>query len=394
MKMSGKPDVYFNENDKFPAQWLRNLFPQAHVDQRDIRDVKPADVAGFRRCHFFGGIGGWEYALQLAGWPSEWPVWTGSCPCQSLSCAGKRKGEKDERHLWPEFHRLISECRPATIFGEQTASGDGREWLDGISLDLEELGYAIGSADLCAASVTAPQARQRLWWMAIARCADVQRRGKCREASRANGENESEAQQRERLVLDIGDSGEAVGLGYSVCSEYEREQISKLEGIEVTDTDGDGRSRGVGNTESTGHSRSQHTGTFSKEADERSRLFGVGRSIKTGGMDGAAALRRTGSDGTNEQECGPGSPSAWCDFRIIACRDGKYRRVSTEPEAFPLANGIPRDMGRRFPKLRSVAASARNNRVGRLKGYGNAIVPQVAAVFIQCAMEIINESIS
>ena len=100
-----------------------------------------------------------------AGW--EGPVWTGSCPCQPLSSAGQRKGHADERHLWPAFQQLISECRPSTfVFGEQVASKDGREWFAAVRADLEHMGYACGAADLSAAGVGAPHIRQRLYWVA------------------------------------------------------------------------------------------------------------------------------------------------------------------------------------------------------------------------------------
>jgi DNA (cytosine-5)-methyltransferase 1 len=163
--------VYYNEFDKFAAAWLRELMsdgliPIGDVDERNIIDVKADDLDGYSQCHFFAGIGGWAYALDLAGW--EGPVWTGSCPCQPLSGAGQRKGHVDERHLWPAFHALISQCKPPTVFGEQVASKDGREWLSGVRADLEGVGYAIGAADLCAASVGAPHIRQRLWWVAHA----------------------------------------------------------------------------------------------------------------------------------------------------------------------------------------------------------------------------------
>ena len=125
---------YYNENDPFSAQWLLNLISEGHispgdVDERSIEDVRPDDLAGYGRLHFFAGIAGWDLALQFAGWPEDRPVWTGSCPCQPLSSAGQRKGHADKRHLWPAFHRLISERRPATVFGEQVAGADGREWL-------------------------------------------------------------------------------------------------------------------------------------------------------------------------------------------------------------------------------------------------------------------------
>jgi hypothetical protein len=60
-----------------------------------------------------------------AGWPDDEPIWTGSCPCQPFSAAGKGGGFADERHLWPAFHWLIEQCRPELVLGEQVASKDG-----------------------------------------------------------------------------------------------------------------------------------------------------------------------------------------------------------------------------------------------------------------------------
>src|SRR5690349_5963721 len=136
--------VYYNEIDRFAAAWLRELMkvgaiPEGDVDERSIVDVQSEDVRGYRHAHFFAGIAGWAYALQLAGWPDDDPrsVWTGSCPCQPFSSAGKGDGADDPRHLWPAWFRLIRECRPDAIFGEQVASVDGLAWLDLVSTDLE-----------------------------------------------------------------------------------------------------------------------------------------------------------------------------------------------------------------------------------------------------------------
>lgn len=165
--------AYYNEIDSFAAQWLRELIKAGHiapgeVDTRSIENVAADDLAGFTQCHFFAGIGTWSYALRCAGWPDDRPVWTGSCPCQPFSAAGKRKGTADERHLWPSFFRLISQCRPDVIFGEQVASPDGLAWLDIISSDLEAAHYACGAVDTCAAGFGAPHIRQRLYWVADA----------------------------------------------------------------------------------------------------------------------------------------------------------------------------------------------------------------------------------
>jgi DNA (cytosine-5)-methyltransferase 1 len=164
--------AYYNELDPYPAEWLRNLsagglIAPGYVDGRSIVEVKGADLDGYTQAHFFAGIGGWSYALRLAGWPDDVPVWTGSCPCQPFSNAGAKRGFADERHLWPEWFRLIRERRPPILFGEQVASPPGRSWFDVVSSELEALGYAVGAADLCAAGVGAPHARQRIFFVAL-----------------------------------------------------------------------------------------------------------------------------------------------------------------------------------------------------------------------------------
>lgn len=163
--------AYYDEWERYPAAWLRNLIGGAKitpgwVDERDIKDVEASELKGYDQCHFFAGIGTWSYALRLAGWEDEREVWTGSCPCQPFSAAGRRRGTDDARHLWPEWFRLIRECKPSVIFGEQVASRDGLAWLDIVSTDLESAGYAVGAFDLCAASVGAPHIRQRLYFVA------------------------------------------------------------------------------------------------------------------------------------------------------------------------------------------------------------------------------------
>jgi len=165
--------AYYNEINPHAAQWLRNLIaadliPLGDVDERSIEDVTPNELRGYTQCHFFAGIGGWAYALELAGWPRSRPVWTGSCPCQPFSAAGKRLGVEDERHLWPAWFHLIAQCRPPVVFGEQVAAAIRLGWLDGVVSDLEGSGYAVGSAVLQASGCDAPHKRDRLWF-----CADA-----------------------------------------------------------------------------------------------------------------------------------------------------------------------------------------------------------------------------
>lgn len=161
--------AYYNEFDPKAAAWLRELIKEGHitdgiVDERSIADVEPADLVGFERVHFFAGVGGWDFALSLADWSG--PAWTGSAPCQPFSEAGRRKGFNDSRHLWPEFFRLIRECRPSVVFGEQVERAVKHGWLDLVCDDLEREGYAVGAHVLPACSVDAPHIRARLWWVA------------------------------------------------------------------------------------------------------------------------------------------------------------------------------------------------------------------------------------
>jgi DNA (cytosine-5)-methyltransferase 1 len=337
--------VYYNEIDAYAAQWLRNLIatgelPPGDVDTRSIVDVGAVDLAGYDECHFFAGIAGWPYALRLAGWPGDRPVWTGSCPCQPLSSAGQRKGHADERHLWPAFYRLIAECRPATIFGEQVASADGREWLAGVRADLEGLGYAVGAADLCAASVGAPHIRQRLFWVADASGIG---RGNYRELVEEKGNGIrtlswkgdrvgiAGGNSTERRLADAGEPRRGALLG------PEREN-----GRQTVEPDGQCDALRLGNA----------PGLAGPISDQQ-------RQEDLEARGAGPATRRLG-----DTESGHWSDAVW-----LSCLDGKARRV--EPGVFPLADGVP-------------------GRVGRLRGYGNAIVPPLAAQFVVATMEAVS----
>lgn len=165
--------AYYNEIDPYAAQWLRNLIAAGHiargdVDERSIVDVHPDDLRGYTQCHFFAGIGGWSYALRLAGWPDDRPVWTGSCPCQPFSSAagGATNRSEDDRHLWPIWARLIAAGKPRVVFGEQVAhAGD---WIDVVCDDMEAMGYEFGASVLPACSVGFDHARPRIYFAGYA----------------------------------------------------------------------------------------------------------------------------------------------------------------------------------------------------------------------------------
>ena len=285
--------AYYNEIDPYAAQWLRNLiaaglFATGEVDTRSIVDVRPDDVRGFVQCHFFAGIAGWSYACRLAGWPDDRPIWTGSCPCQPFSVAGKGLGAADERHLWPAFFALIRACRPAVVMGEQVAAAVGKSWLDGVCADLENIGYAVGAAVIPACAVDAPHRRDRLWFVAD------------------------------------HEGGQRSVFGRAVAPESRGERTAG--GLCGGGPVGDAHAQGS------------------------PILSGVSRDARAEQPAAERAGRR----------------SAWAGAEWLVGADGKARRV--EPGIRLLAHGVP-------------------GRVGQLRAFGNAIVPQVAAEVIGAYLE-------
>lgn len=162
--------AYYNEIDPYCVEWLKALIAEGLiadgvVDSRPIQEVTPEELVEYTQCHFFAGLGGWSYAARIAGWPDGRQLWSGSCPCQPFSLAGKQQGFDDPRHLWPYFFPLIRTCRPSLVVGEQTASAAGYAWFDRVGADLESEDYAWRACDIPACSVNAPQIRNRLYWL-------------------------------------------------------------------------------------------------------------------------------------------------------------------------------------------------------------------------------------
>lgn len=373
--------AYYNENNAYAAQWLRNLMKEGLiapgiVDERSIVDVTPSYIIGFTQCHFFAGIGVWSYALRQAGWPDNEPVWTGSCPCQPFSSAGARKGNDDERHLWPVFYKLIQQCRPPAIFGEQVSSHDviGRAnaktrrtvqttdptpWLESISLDLERARYAVGSLSTNAASVGAPHKRQRVYWVADS--------GECRPYGEHSLLPRNEPRRLQEDRLEASGSGE----------DGELEQpAGQRRGARAPDPGGVpegspaqgtlGRSAESGGTE-----RLEHSDGAGREG----WTLGCAR-----GPERAATLRS--KDGKRDRK----SNSAWSFADWIFCRDGYWRPV--EPCSSPLADGLAYDMGLVCAPETNPYREKGPSRQEMLRGYGNAIVGPLAIEFIKAFMSV------
>lgn len=323
--------AYYNEHDPGAATWLRELIAAGQiapgdVDTRSIKDVEPDDLRGYTQCHFFAGIGVWSHALRCAGWSDDRPVWTGSCPCQPFSTAGKGLGFEDPRHLWPDFLRLIAQRRPDSVFGEQAATAGA--WIDLVRSDLEALGYAFGSPDLPAAGFGGAHIRQRLYWVADAdhaeRWADCAPRhvGDWPQAGRIEGPGDAEGR------------GGAGGLADTECrgqQEYQERDSWPVTGSGAPSFGGDalrcGHFRGVGDAYGLGE-------TPFRRIPARAGAFPAGGVLGT---------------------------ADW-----LLCRDDRWRPV--EPGLAPLVDEAPA-------------------RVGRLRGYGNALDAEVATEFVSAFLE-------
>lgn len=345
------PAAYYNEIDPFAAQWLRNLIAGGHiapgeVDERSIEDVTPDDLRGFTQCHFFAGIGVWSHSLRLAGWPDDKPVWTGSCPCQPFSAAGKGDGFADERHLWPHFFHLISERRPEHVFGEQVAAGNANAWFDLVQADLEGMEYAFGLVPFAAAGIGAPHIRERAYWVAHAHSQIDDRSGHIG----ADGRNEHSDCSNPHRLADTHNDRQQSGCRPSCGCKCAKAGIYPWRSIKACR---------LGDTNLT-------------------RLEGLGGNDCSAGREGATGpATETGVHMRALEVNG-----FWRDADWLLCRDGKWRPV--EPGTFPLVDGAATRLGRVEPGVARVASS---NRTGRLKGYGNAINAQAAAEFIRAYME-------
>jgi DNA (cytosine-5)-methyltransferase 1 len=430
--------AYYNEIDPEKAAWLRELIKAGliapgDVDERSIKDVKAAELMGYTQCHFFAGIGVWSYALRLAGWPDDRPVWTGSCPCPGFSCAGKGGGFDDPRHLWPDWYPLIRECRPGTVFGEQADDAVGFGWLDLVCGEMEAAGYAIAPAVLGAHSAGAPHIRQRLYFCAHAEHAE--RRPEHQEHGNAYGRD------------GLGRGGNAGGGSNTECSERRaitsgganlakrsdggrREEASGFtddgQACQCADTDGgqscDGdvqrsgeqrllaADRGIGDMRHAqryecGQERADGRGrgerSHPQELEQRPLHDGAGVGEHTSSVfseqsagertrphetqRGGPCRESTGPGDTLRPWRGPGwldpltarsvaeagaTRGFWADCDWWYGRDGKYRPIG--PGLQPLASGV--------------AA-----RMVRLRGYGDSIIAPLAAEFIKASIEAIGD---
>jgi DNA (cytosine-5)-methyltransferase 1 len=360
--------AYYNEFDPGAAAWLRELMaageiPAGDIDTRSIKDVEADDLRGYDQCHFFAGIGVWPYALRRAGWADDRPVWTGSCPCQPFSGAGKGLGFQDPRHLWPDFLRLIAERRPHQVFGEQVDKA--YDWVDLVRTDLERLGAAFASIDLPAAGFfQGAHIRQRFYWLAdlydAERWADVAGGdlGDWPAPRRIEGYGEPGAglppgglahhheglgQRQERDGEPVGGGGVQLGPDPGRCGDHGGLALAH------------GRDAGAERQQRGGEQRQQQEDGFAVRLGHHHHQ---GQPLRPLTVDERGALRVEGP------ASGASGALRGCDW--LLCTDARVRPV--EAGTFPLAATTP-------------------GRVGRLRGYGNALDAEAATAFVEAFLQ-------
>jgi DNA (cytosine-5)-methyltransferase 1 len=336
--------AYYNENDGYAASWLENLIAAGHiapgvVDRRPIQDVEAFELMEFTQCHFFAGIGVWSHALRRADWSDDRPIWTGSCPCQPFSAAGKQKGFEDERHLWPIWNKLIEQRKPPVVVGEQVDKA--LDWIDLVSSDLEAQNYAFGASIISAAGFEGAHIRHRNYFVGLGNSGDFGRQQQS-DGFRSDGEG---VEQGKRFQVKPSKA------------------VSDADGVAYNNNSGlEGR---TGMSECTNQLPARKAGLVDGLADttRQQQQHRSGNGRQTGRIEYPV------SSGINEFEPANAPMLGRQAVDWLYGREGKWRPV--ESGTFPLAHAAPA-------------------RVGRLRAYGNALDAETATQFCEVVREIID----
>ena len=298
---------------------------------------------------------------KIKNWNSKDVILSGGFPCQPYSQAGKRKGKEDERHLWPEMLRIISEVRPRWIVGENVrglVNWNGGMVFDEIHFDLENIGYEVQSFILPACSKNAPHRRDRIWIVAYANDTNTG------SDNRGNGRTAKEIRREKTgnvfgTLCDVGNvtdtefngresrgtncSREEKNTSFRSNLQFESKRFSKI----GTTTDTDNARRRKSNEKNEGQSSKQFDGDSFQPNDSNTNGDGLQRRGKSNGGKKTKG-QIVEFDSFNKR-------NAWENF----------------PTQSPICggnDGISRELdGITFPKWRNES----------IKAYGNAVVPQV-----------------
>ena len=303
---------------------------------------------------------------------------TGGYPCQPFSCAGKRQGTEDPRHLWPYIRRIYQTIQPRWMFFENV-EGHVTLGLSTVISDLEEDGYRVKAGLFTASEVGAPHRRKRVFILANS---NSQRdRAGYRKVYQEDGEvsernNDAEFEQSGEAMENSSEFGRG---GRNQSGGEVREC-----GMSEDKTERSGASPEVlGNASSVrscGHSENSRTTSQDKGGEER-RLCEPERTGPQSRNDAQQeGLADTNKQRSQRRHCGELSK---CAVKWPA-RPGSPQYDWEEPRI------VERQLGGAVTRSRS-GVDAITNRVDRLRLCGNGVVPLQAAKAYTILSEKINE---
>jgi DNA (cytosine-5)-methyltransferase 1 len=297
----------------------------------------------------------------------------GGFPCQPFSVAGKRKGTRDDRHLWPEMLRVIKACKPRWVIGENvrnlTSIQDGMVF-EQVCTDLENENYEVQPFVIPASAVNAPHQRYRVW--IVAHSDSIRNQSNLRETSR-KGQNEktsnTESSSRSNGGSALSGSSRDEKQSTNVANSKSNQEVSELR---TTESEHDKRnSRMESTSSSNGQSVRESSKDVANSESSKSRKqtkWEKGKDSQRGSNDSRGFERER--------------PKDVADSKISerdALQTNREYGETTPQEVFRDRSGIQRQTSwwSSEPRVGRVAYGV-SDKVDRLKGLGNAIVPQIA----------------
>jgi DNA (cytosine-5)-methyltransferase 1 len=374
----GFETVAFCDVEEFPRKVLQKHWP----DVKQYKDIKEL-----------------TYEKLKADGIDTIDIITGGYPCQPFSVAGRKKGEEDPRHLWPEYFRLVKECRPTWVIGENVG-GHIKLGLDTVLENLESQGYAVRTFSIPASAVGANHKRERVWIVAYSERNDNQRQisgvnGEEKKISREHREDNSTTRKFSRTSSiwktdngNVEDTRRSLWQGSELQRQNENEigegnanqseRSSSSSKSDVADTKSHGsfneqkrdiKSLGGKSKKEERRKRNQSSvcsSSRSTEMADTESISSYGRELKQhqkkSGEEGTTRIKtgRVSSDGANTDS--ERLQGQWSEHQLSESQGeeqiGWNGWWQFEPNVGRVAHGVP-------------------SRVDRLKGLGNSLVPYV-----------------